>query len=304
MSVNLVEVSKSDIQKGSKSFSLASFFFSKKQKEAAWMLYAWCRHCDDVIDHSESLIEAQKNSAWLATETEKCYKSEPSPVHPWLGFEKIVHEYEIPKKYPLDLLRGFQIDAFGKGIQNRYQLLDYCYCVAGTVGLMMCHIMGISDHRGLQNAVDLGQAMQLTNIARDIKDDHQINRIYLPDDWLDEVGLNRENYFLIENRSKLKLVVDRLLIEADQLYKSGEAGLPYLSLRSAWAVCTALFIYREIGRQVKAGGASVLEHRVVVSKPRKIFLLFCSSLKMLTLLPARIVNPWKPTNTNKLWSAS
>ncbi|MBC7742021.1 MAG: phytoene/squalene synthase family protein [Bdellovibrionaceae bacterium] len=304
MSNELVEVSKNDIKKGSKSFSLASFFFSKKQKEAAWMLYAWCRYCDDVIDNSATLHEAQVKTIELKTETEKCYNHQASSSHPWVGVNKIIHEYDIPSKYPLDLLRGFQIDASGHGISSKSELLDYCYCVAGTVGLMMCHIMGISDARALQNAVDLGTAMQLTNIARDIKDDHLINRVYLPDEWLAEAGLDRSNFFFVENRLKLKLVVDRLLSEADQLYESGQLGLKYLSLRSAWAVGIALFVYRDIGRQVRAGGVRAFDNRVVVTKSKKIFLLVCSSFKILSLLPGRLIKPWKATNSNEIRSVT
>jgi 15-cis-phytoene synthase len=301
MSKQAIATSKSDIQKGSKSFSLASFFFSKKQKEAAWMLYAWCRYCDDVIDQSTTLEEAQQKVLMLKNETEKCYAGAPSQSHPWAGFAEVIQEYSIPKKYPLDLIRGFQIDAEGNGIKNRAELLDYCYCVAGTVGLMMCHVMGISHPSALQNAVDLGTAMQLTNISRDIKEDHQINRVYLPDEWLNEAGLNRKDFIWQENRTSLKWVVYHLLQEADQLYVSGQRGLKFLSLRSAWAVGIALYVYRDIGRQVKADIENAIDQRVIVTPARKIYLLLCSSLRIIRLLPLRIFKPWKPLESTQVW---
>ena len=298
---DLVLAAKNDIKKGSKSFALASFFFSRTQKEAAWKLYAWCRFCDDVIDHAAHLTEAQARVQELIEKTKACYAGHPPSEHPWLGFAQVVREHHIPEKYPLDLLRGFQIDAAGLGISNREELIDYCYCVAGTVGLMMCHVMGISDTKALRNAVDLGCAMQMTNIARDIREDFKIGRVYLPDTWLAEQGLTRADFFEPMFRQDLRPVVQRLMWEADSLYASGRSGLHFLSLRSAWAVCIALNVYREIGRKVIRQNENLFEQRLVISPKRKFFLFIKASFDILRLWPTRWFQPWKQIENTEIW---
>ncbi len=299
---DLVMAAKNDIKKGSKSFALASFFFSKTQKESAWKLYAWCRYCDDVIDHSANLDEARARVQELIEKTEACYAGHPPSEHPWLGFSEVIHANQIPKKYPLDLLRGFQIDAIGLGIENREELIDYCYCVAGTVGLMMCHVMGISHTKALKNAVDLGCAMQMTNIARDIREDFQMGRSYLPDTWLAEQGLTRADFFEPTFRKDLYTVAQRLMWEADSLYASGRDGLHYLSLRSAWAVCIALNVYREIGREVIRQKQNLFEHRIVISPQRKFLLFIKASFDILRLWPKRWFQPWQQLEHSEVWS--
>ena len=299
MADQLVMQSKQDIVKGSKSFSLASLFFSRQQKEAAWLLYAWCRYCDDVIDHSTLPEMAQENTKMLIAETQECYAGRSTKEHPWSGLNQIIHQYKIPQKYPLDLLRGFRIDADGEKIKTIDNLLDYCYCVAGTVGLMMCHIMKVDRPEAHKHAVDLGHAMQITNILRDIKEDHLMGRLYLPEEFLAEQNLNSENFFDEANRPQLKKVADRLNLLADQYYVSGIKGLMYLPWRSAWAVNIALFVYRDIGRQVKAQGLSAFDQRMIVSTPRKIYLLICASLKLISTIPSRFLEPWNSTHLNK-----
>ena len=300
MSEVLVRQSRQDIQKGSKSFSLASFFFSQQQKEAAWKLYSWCRYCDDVIDHAESLPEAQRQIEILIAKTKNCYLGKPAAEHPWPAFYQVITDYNIPQKYPQDLLRGFRMDSLGANITNRDVLFDYCYCVAGAVGLMMCHIMGLNATTALQNAVDLGRAMQLTNIARDVHEDFKNHRVYLPTTWLQEFGLSKANFFEPENRNLLSQVVYKLIEEAEKLYVSGLEGLRFLPLRSAWAVSIALHVYREIGEQVLL--QKNYEQRVIISFPRKLFLLCKATFKLLPLTATRLFKPWKSDSQIGLWT--
>ncbi len=299
---DLVRQSRQDIKKGSKSFALASFFFSQKEKEAAWKLYSWCRYCDDVIDHALTLSDAQSNVDGLIRDTHACYAGSPPAHHPWPAFSQVIHDYKIPQKYPLDLIRGFQIDASGSKIADRHSLLDYCYCVAGTVGLMMCHIMGVNSEAALNHAVDLGRAMQLTNVSRDINEDFLIGRIYLPSTWLKEFGLNATNFLDLQKTAQLKEVVQKLISEARRCYASGELGLRYLPLRSAWAVSIALHVYRDIGEQVIKNVN--FQNRVIVSGWKKIYLLARASFSLIPLILYRINNPWKPTKTISHWSES
>ena len=300
MNSELVQQTKSDIKKGSKSFALASFFFSQKEKEAAWKLYSWCRYCDDVIDHAGSLSEAQQQVQILIEKTNLCYDGTVPVEHPWPALAQVIHDYEIPRQYPLDLLRGFKMDAEGVRIANAASLFDYCYCVAGTVGLMMCHVMRVNSQQALQNAVDLGRAMQLTNISRDIKEDFQNNRVYLPESWLSESGLSRSDFFTLEHRTALKAVVEKMMAEAERMYQSGLAGLKYLPLRSAWAVCIALFVYREIGEQVLRKNS--WDQRIIVTTSQKLILLLKASLYLIPVAFYRLVKPWKASSQIQLWN--
>lgn len=300
MAANLVLQTKNDIKKGSKSFALASFFFSQKEKEAAWKLYSWCRYCDDMIDTAVDLKSAQQQVELLIQYTKACYEKKGPLEHPWPAFSDVIHTYSIPQKYPLDLLRGFKLDSVGANINTREQLLDYCYCVAGTVGLMMCHIMKTSSQLALKNAVDLGRAMQLTNIARDISEDFSNHRVYLPKAWLADCGLTNTNFLDDENKTKFHSVVRQLIDEAQAFYKSGFSGLKYLSLRSAWAVCIATYVYRDIGDKILKNYS--WEKRIYVSTPRKIYLLILASFRLVPLILYRFVKPWKSSTHLEIWS--
>ena len=296
----VVHQAKGDIRVGSKSFFVASLFFSSVEKEAAWKLYAWCRFCDDFIDHAQDLGEATLRVQELTLQTRACFRGEGPTNHPWLGFSEIIHRYSIPERYPLDLIRGFAIDAAGSKMPDVESLLDYSYCVAGTVGLMMCHIMGLNSPEGLDHAVALGRAMQLTNIARDIKEDFTNGRVYLPETWLTEAKINRHELFDPKTEAGLESLAKRLIALSQTYYTSGFFGLRFLSLRSAWAVCIALVVYREIGTQIVKQGT--LHRRAVTSRTRKLVLAAYASLLMIPLSLRRIGDRWKPLNQLAEWT--
>jgi phytoene synthase len=158
-----------------------------------------------------------------------------------------------------ELLAGMRMDVEGTRYASLEELKVYCYRVAGVVGLMMARVMGARDPRALLHARDLGEAMQLTNIARDVAEDERLGRVYLPQNWLTEYGR--------------VATVDRLLTEAERGYVSGLQGLPYLPLRAAWAVASAAFIYRDIGQIVRArlGDTDPWLKRAVVPFRRKLW---------------------------------
>jgi phytoene synthase len=161
--------------------------------------------------------------------------------------------------------------------ERRYETFDdtleYCYHVAGVVGVMMAHVMGTRDPAALRRAADLGLALQMTNIARDIVPDAAQGRIYLPTSWLDDAELPRPEIGRLDQRETLARLARRLLAEAEPYYASADQGLGYLSLRSAWAVASARSIYAEIGRHVEKRGAHAWDERTVVPKRRQLFLV-------------------------------
>jgi phytoene synthase len=173
-----------------------------------------------------------------------------------------------------------EMDAAGTVYRSYATLLSYCFRVAGTVGLMMSHVMGVRHEAALLHAAHLGMAMQLTNICRDVAEDWQRGRLYLPDDLLHAGGASGLRARLghvglpIESREPVARVTRELLRRAEEFYRSGDEGLSYLSWRSAVAVRTARLVYADIGRVILAGGADPFAPRAVVSKARKWRLAF------------------------------
>ncbi|MFA5583399.1 MAG: phytoene/squalene synthase family protein [Bacteriovoracaceae bacterium] len=271
------------IRNGSKSFSLASLFFSPKEKEASWKLYSWCRYCDDLIDDEEIPSQRRDNLIDLKDKTFSLIHQNSTNFY-LSGMFDVIHDFKLPMNYPMDLLRGMEMDVEGKRFQTLEDLEEYCYCVAGTVGLMMCHILGIRDEVALHHAVALGKAMQLTNISRDIIEDKQRGRLYIPLMWLKETEISEEELFLQNNEEILLSYQERLLKRADELYSIGLQGLKFLSLRSSWAVLIAAIIYSDIGRVIRNNPQRSLKKRAIVSTIRKLSLLCFSLVKMIPLV--------------------
>lgn len=266
-----LELHKKTIQKGSKSFAVASLFFSQQQKQAAWKLYSWCRYCDDQIDEA-SAQEAPERLQELVRLTESLPTAGPMPFQ-FRGLSEILVSQKIPVQYPMDLLRGMQMDVQNRRYQTLAELEEYCYCVAGVVGLMMCHIMGVRSDQALKHAIAMGNAMQLTNICRDIRDDVKLGRCYLPQDWLAQAGMTESTMFQAEHRKALVQIQERLLQRADELYRDGYSGLRYLSLRSCWAVLIAAKVYSHIGELIRRDPDRGLNQRIYVSIWKKLFLI-------------------------------
>lgn len=290
------------IKKGSKSFSLASLFFSQKEKEASWKLYSWCRYCDDLIDDEPNPALMKEKLTELKTKTQELL-THNSPNFYLSGMFEVIGQFKVPMNYPMDLLRGMEMDVEGRRFHSLEELEDYCYCVAGTVGLMMCHILGIREEVALKHAVSMGNAMQLTNIARDISEDRQKGRLYLPLNWLAEKNISEDELFKTENQKNLVLFQERLLKRADELYHEGLEGLKFLSLRSSWAVLIAAMIYADIGRVIRKNPELSLKERAIVSGRRKLSIVILSFVKMIPLV-ALDLNSKKVRSPQSIWSMS
>lgn len=266
------------IREGSKSFAQAACLFDRETRAAAFLLYAWCRHCDDQIDgehlgYKSEAAACDDRGARLARlyeETRSVLRGDAPRDPVFAALQRVVTRYAIPERYPLELLEGFAMDVEGRRHQGLDHLFLYCYHVAGTVGLMMAHIMGVRDEWTLQRAADLGIALQMTNIARDVLDDARSGRVYLPLSWLEEAGIPAEDVAEPRHRTRLSGVVVRLLAEADRYYDSGARGLTRLPFRSAWAVAVARGVYREIGETVLRLGDRAWDQRAIVPKHRKL----------------------------------
>jgi phytoene synthase len=264
------------IAQGSQSFAAAAKLFDARTREDVVKLYAWCRHCDDVVDgqmlgHGKT-VSQQTQQERLAELTEATLAALDGAAarHPaFAGLRDIAERRELPRALPLAHLEGFRADVEHRSYQTLPDLMTYCYGVAGVVGIMMADIMGVRDPRVLDRACDLGLAFQLTNISRDIVEDAENGRIYVPLAWLEEAGIAPDAVALPENRVALASVARRLVEAAEPYYASARIGIGALRLRSATAIATALGVYRAIGQEVVRLGPDAWDQRVSTSKTQK-----------------------------------
>lgn len=267
------------IERGSSSFASASKLFDPAVRESALMLYAWCRHCDDVIDgqvdgHGRSddpKSDGLDRLARLHEATLRAWEGHPPDVPAFVCLSEVVAQHAIPKELLLEHLAGFEMDVRGTHYETLSDTLLYCYRVAGVVGLMMARIMGVKDAQTLGHACDLGLGFQLTNIARDIVEDAAVGRVYLPQVWLDQAGIDAQALAHPRFRQALAGLATRLVDTAECYYDSAVIGIAHLPLRSAWSVATARDVYRAIGRMVKARGALAWDARVRTSTAQKLW---------------------------------
>lgn len=259
------------IRRGSKSFHLASLLLPAQTRQAARALYAFCRHSDDLIDDPRSGMPALIR---LRQRLDLIYDGDPAPFACDRAFSRVVHDHAIPKPVVEALLDGFAMDLEGRRHETIDDVKAYATCVASSVGLMMASVMGVRDRAALARAADLGIAMQLTNIARDVGEDARNGRLYLPLDWLAEQGIDAEA-FLREPRFSPALgsVVERLLDEAARHYRLGHAGIRSLPKPCRHAIRTAALVYEAIGTSIAANGYDSVSKRATTGLGTKIGLM-------------------------------
>jgi phytoene synthase len=256
---------------GSKSFATAARILPRRVRAPATALYAFCRVADDAVDTE---ADPKASVRRLRERLDAIYINKPINHPADRAFAAVVAEYEMPKELPGALIEGFEWDAE----ERRYDTLDalhaYCARVAGTVGAMMALLMGVRDGPRLARACDLGVAMQLTNIARDIGEDARNGRIYLPLDWMREAGIDPEAWQRNPSSTPaLREITHRMLANADMLYARSEAGIAALPSDCRSSIRAAGRIYAEIGRMVRSEGFDPVTKRAIVPKGRKLALL-------------------------------
>ncbi len=275
---NLVLHAKASIDRGSKSFALASKLFATQTRERVWMLYAWCRECDDLADgqdhgHGMSATPAsEKTIAVMRMLTRRAMGGEQTGKPAFDAVGIVAQECRLPLELANDVIDGFALDAKQWRPQSEDDLYQYCYHVAGAVGCMMAIVMGISprDDETLDRASDLGLAFQLCNIARDIAEDAAAGRCYLPKDWLAEMRINPDDLMNPSRQDALVQLIERLCDLSERYEASARVGAARLPFRSRWAVLAAAGIYGDIARAVRRSDGGSLNKRIVTSKAAKI----------------------------------
>ncbi|MBB5746227.1 phytoene/squalene synthase family protein [Brevundimonas variabilis] len=284
----VLAASKASIVKGSKSFRSASRLFEPEVREDAWLLYAWCRACDDEIDGQDhgfghetlSTEEQRRRLERLYDLTRRAMTGEAMTEPTFSAFQRVALRHRLPERWALDMIDGFRMDVERHDYRTIDDVMAYCWHVAGVVGVMMARVMGVTDPEVLRRAQDLGLAFQLTNISRDVIEDAQGGRVYLPADWLSEAGVDPTPEAVADpvNRAAVHSVTRRLLDAAEPFYDSARNGLRGLPFRSSMAIAAARGVYREIGRKVARDGPAAWKQRVSVGKSMKLWLFVRGTL--------------------------
>jgi phytoene synthase len=259
------------LKQGSHSFFAASTLLPKEYAEPITALYAFCRVADDAIDLA---CDPRQGLDELQERLRRLYDGNPVDTPADRAFSEVVRQFGIPYTLPSALLEGFAWDVAGRRYQTMSDTYAYATRVAGTVGAMMAILMGVRQTKVLSRACDLGVAMQLTNIARDVGEDAQNGRVYLPADRLSANGVDVDDWLEDPRHDAgIGATVAELLAAADGLYSRAEWGIGQLPARVRPAIFAARLIYAEIGREIERNGLDSVSRRAVVSHRRKLRLL-------------------------------
>jgi phytoene synthase len=280
-----MEACRAAIRTGSLSFHAASRLLPAPVRDPALALYAFCRLADDAVDEHDDKTGAVLR---LRDRLDRVYQGRPVDAAADRAFAAVVEGFDMPRTLPDALLEGMAWDAVGRRYDDLSGVLDYSARVAAAVGAMMCVLMRVREADALARACDLGLAMQLTNIARDVGEDARAGRIYLPLAWLRDAGVAPED-FLADPQPVpgIRRATARLLAKARQLYLRSEAGVPALPIACRPGIMAARLIYDGIGSAVARAGHDSLSARARTTKTQKIGWLMLASLRAAgtTLMP-------------------
>lgn len=281
------EYAKSQTAYYSKSFYFSSQILPARKKWDTFALYSFCRYADNIVDNPRSRADAElfEEVASVSRELQIAYRRGESE-HPVLkSFIEVVKRRSIPIEYALDLLDGVKMDLLKNRYETFAELYEFAYRVAGVVGLMMTYVLGFSHKDALIYAEKLGIAMQLTNILRDIREDKNMHRIYLPLKDFREFGITEED--IINERFSpnmyrfMKFQVER----AHRYFDEAQPGIALLDQDSRFAITSASRIYRGILSRIEHNGYNPYLGRAFVSQGKKFGILVNEVMKTRVLQP-------------------
>ena len=251
-----------------KTFYWAKFFLSKHAAQQATRLYRFCRYIDDLADEVPDKANAFDCLNKIKVELNAGQSNDVIITDAIALFD----ECHISVQIQIELINGALADLALVRIKTEAQLLEYCYQMAGTVGIMMCKVLDVSEQKALFHAIDLGIAMQLTNIVRDVYADALMDRVYLPESMTGTLTPDEVIALSDSNRAKLIQASELLLEQADQYYASGYAGLVHLPFRSRVSILIAAKLYQQIGSKIKSTHFKSLKKRVFIPLSTKLML--------------------------------
>ncbi|MEM7519495.1 MAG: phytoene/squalene synthase family protein [Pseudomonadota bacterium] len=256
------------IRTGSLSFHTASKLLPASVRDPALALYAFCRLADDEVDEGDHKARAVLD---LRDRLDAAYAGRPKNAPEDRAFATIIETFDMPRALPEALLEGLAWDASGRQYETLSDVRAYSARVAAAVGAMMCVLMRVRDADALARACDLGVAMQLTNIARDVGEDARAGRLYLPLDWVREIGMTPETFTAQQSaNAQTRKLVRRLLAEARRLYIRSEAGIAKLPMSSRSGIFAARLVYAGIGAQVRRQDYDSITRRAYTGKLQKL----------------------------------
>ncbi len=252
-----------------RNFYYAFVLLPPERRRAIYVAYAFCRYCDDAVDSESSTDEKLRRLAELRQLLAQCYQGyADEPV--FVGLAQVARDYAIPREYFDDVLSGMEADLVKTRYQDFDELRRYCYQVASAVGLICIHIFGFKDERARAHAIDLGLAMQLTNISRDVKEDMEFGRIYLPQDELGRFGCTEEDLRAGRVNDAFRELMRFQAQRARAYFQSGLQLLPYLSPRSRACAAVLGGIYSRLLARIEAVDYDVFSQRVSLSTSEKL----------------------------------
>jgi phytoene synthase len=255
------------LKRHGKSFHFAGKFLPQQSFERCARLYQFCRFLDDLSDESDNPELAARQLGQIESDLLQANRRDPAVA----DFLDLASEGDLDLAPAVELVLGVKGDLAGVSFGSEAQLKQYAYRVAGTVGLMMSGVLGAKSPAAFRHAIDLGVAMQLTNIARDVSEDAQNDRRYLPADLFDQApGIGAIAAGHPETHADIRRAVRWLLDEADRYYISGIAGLAYLPLRARFGILVAARLYQSIGTEIRQMDFAVWEGRAKVSLWKKV----------------------------------
>ena len=265
----------------SKSFYFSARLLPKEQRWATFALYGFCRYCDNLIDIPRQRTEAEilRELQRLTEELKVAYNTSESQ-HPIIRvFIIVAKTFGIPIEYPSELLKGVAMDIQKARYQTFDELSIFCYRVAAVVGLMMTYILGYKEEGAFAYAEKLGTAMQLTNILRDVKEDKEMGRIYIPQTDLAQFRVTEQDIFNEKMTPQLAELIKFQVERADQYYTEAMPGIRFLKTESQYAIYSAAKIYRGILRKIEEHDYNPFLSRVFVPSTQKIKILLHEGLR-------------------------
>jgi phytoene synthase len=262
------------LRAGSKSFHLASRLLPVRVRRPTLVLYAFCRGADDGVDDARDAGTARAAVDALRDRIERVYADRALDDPLERAFQAVVRKFAIPRRAPDLLAEGMEWDVLARRYETLDDLVAYAERVAGTVGIMMTHVMERQDEEVLARARDLGIAMQLTNVARDVGEDALRGRLYLPHEWLRQASVDPEAFLASPVPDEaIRSVTLRLLGEADAVYARADEGISALPPDCRKAIRAARLVYSDIGNVVRKRGGDSVTRRAVVPLWRKLWLV-------------------------------
>jgi phytoene synthase len=255
------------------SFSISFHFLTPSRRRAITALYAFCREVDDVVDECKEESVAQQKLGWWRDEVARLYHD--APQHPVTrALKPMVNEYDLAEEHFIEIIDGMEMDLNQNRYSNFSELSLYCYRAASVVGLLAAAIFGYQDRHTLKYAHNLGMAFQLTNILRDVAEDAQRNRIYLPTDELARFGVSEADILQGHNTEEMKQLFAFQAERAESFYEKAMVELPEVDRYSQLSGLLMSAVYRATLKEIVARDYPVMLGRVRLPIWRKLWLVW------------------------------